>query len=330
VQVFFSLFPNQGRCKVLICAFPAILNPIVDPLIFLADTRLQIGGVWPCQITRPELIPATIDFLQEIDSRGREMLLRMTQWIPGERLNSLTIEETALHRNSRFFRYPDGIVTDLKTLDKEYPNVVQPEKAFALKAQLGGSLRRAVHLETVFSQARWERIDKDWTKFSLWDFLVVILSETVAASSLVQAKKLVEVILDYELGRLTKQSYNSSILNLAGESSRLNKLGVQLRKWTDSWQGQGLLSAYCDLATNFSRRSWKTVLRRHNVQAIDLYVLLVRQNLREATNTTAFAENYDYLKDIDNYPSDKVAPAKPFHPPTIGIDELVKKIVTHA
>ncbi len=119
---------------------------------------------------------------------------------------------------------------------------------------------------------------------------------------------MLNVILDYQLSRISVKVYNTQIKQYVENNSQVKKSVSLVKKWMDdSKTGRLLHSAYLDYAFNNTRRCWRSILDLHNVNELDLLVVIAKQH----RDTPDLAGLYaDALQDIEGLPSDMYAPER--------------------
>lgn len=141
------------------------------------------------------------------------------------------------------------------------------------------------------------------------DGLKTLLAATIETVPEVNRSELTKLVLDYQITLVGKREYLSKLNQLIVDET-VRKDFLTLRKWMDSKNGALLQDAFFDYGTNYTRRSWQTVMDAHKkVADEDLMLLITHFDVKNTMQVFA-----DKTLSYQNLPADKVSPKEPNHP----------------
>ena len=185
------------------------------------------------------------------------------------------IEDVAEHLSKNYRDLIDTEVSDPKDLDREY------------------SVK-----------------NENWKKRNLCG----LISDFVNPVDTKRKEEFVTLILDYQLGFLTKREYNNKGNTLARGNEDYKKKFVLARKWMDSTLGSNLYESYCDICANLTTRSWHTIIGEYEISPDDLLLLLSKQSAQSVIENeelqSVYGDDYKSAKDL---PTDHNPPSAPYY-----------------
>jgi hypothetical protein len=272
LQSFLKTFPDvKQKVKVVLFDFPGLVNPFRDPLIKWVDCDHQVGGAW--QITKSKLssFEALLREQQHLDNEGKELIMRMTRFVSRDRVSE--IEKFHEYMPSNYKEMLDYDMTDSDS-DTNKAN---------------------------YDAAK----DTSWKKKTFTD----VLKDFMVNVPKPKRKSVFDLILSYQLNKVSKRDYNTKIKPFVENSAALKKTVITVRKWMDDTKrGRALHRAYLDYVSNLTRRSWKTILEENGlVDELDLLVVIKTQH-RDVPDLALFY--LEELKEINSLPSNMHAPER--------------------
>jgi len=140
-----------------------------------------------------------------------------------------------------------------------------------------------------------------WKKKTLAELLVLFMGQV----SKHKRQPLLSLVLDYQLGKVTKRDYNNKLKSFI-DNANAKKVSNALRKWMDDDSlGRSLFNAYLDYLCNLKLRSWKTILADHEIGELDLLILIAQQHRDSVDLAMHYA---DECKSIRELPSNMNLP----------------------
>lgn len=272
LQGFLKTFPDlKQRVKVVLFEFPGLINPFKDPLIKWVDCDHQVGGAWQTTKSKLSSFETLIREQTPLDDEGKELIFRMTRFISRDRVSE--IEKFHEYMPSNYKELLDYDMSDSNGRDNK----------------------------TTYDAAK----DTSWKKKTFTE----ILKEFIVNVPKVKRQDIFNLILEYQLNRISKRDYNAKMKPFVENNTLLKKGVILVRKWMDdSKHGQVLYRAYLDYVSNITRRCWKTILEDHGaVDELDLIVVIAKQH-RDVADLNLFYS--DDLKEIAALPSNMNPPEK--------------------
>jgi len=293
LQAFLKTFPDiKYPMKVVLFDFPGLLNPFKDKEIDWIDCDHQVGGAW--QITKSKLssFETLIRDQTPLDEKGKDLIFRMTRFVTRDRISEIEKFHEFMPNN-----YKELLDYDMTDTDSDN------------KASYDASK------------------DVTWKKKTFYevlkDFIINVPKPKRAA--------VLDLILDYQLNRVSKRDYNTKIKIYVENSVILKKTVIIVRKWMDdNKKGRTLHRSYLDYVSNLTRRCWKTIIEDHGaVDELDLMIVIAKQH-RDIPDL--YLHYLEDLKDIGSLPSN-MNPPEPnvrwsdaslhYHPEPPSLSELL-------
>lgn len=272
LQSFLKTFPDLKQViKVVLFEFPGLLNPFRDPLIQWIDCDHQVGGAW--QITKSKLssFESLIREQDPLDDEGKALIFRMTRFVSPDRISEI----------EKFHEYMPSNYKEMLDYD--------------MSDQNGNDNK------TTYDAAK----DTSWKKKTFCEVLKDFISNIPKS----KRQTVFDLVLSYQLSRISKRDYNSKMKPHIENNSHLKKAAILVRKWMDdSKLGRVLYRAYLDYVANITRRCWKTILEDHGaVDELDLIVVIAKQHRDIPDLALSYSDD---LKEIGSLPSNMNPPEK--------------------
>lgn len=251
--------------KVMLCDFPGLINPFRDPLLEWIDCDHQNAGAWQTLKLKYEAFSDMLGTLDFLGDDGRDLILRMVRWQSRDRVSEIE-------------QFNESLPTSYKALvDYESADLTDSDKGYDVAK------------------------DHSWKRKSLKEILAEVLEHVQRA----ERRHILDIILDYQLSRITKREYNSRMKGYMDASLIFKKKATLVRKWIDDAKhGRLLFQAYLDYLCNIKKRSWKTVLDDSAVNEQDLLIVISKQPCSDETSSLYSEE----IKGILEFPPN-------MHPP---------------
>jgi hypothetical protein len=268
LQSFLRAYPDIKRVKVILFDFPGLLTPFRDDLITWIDCDHQVGGAWQTTKTKLSSFESLLESLDLLDDQGKELIFRMSRFVTRDRISEIEKFHDYMPAN-----YKEMIDYDMTDSDNDNKAAYDAAK------------------------------DTSWKKKTLCE----VLKEFLVNVPKPKRQQVLDLILDYQLGRIVKKDYNTKIKNYVESSTILKKTVIIVRKWMDdAKRGRTLHRAYLDYVSNLPRRCWKTIIEDHGaVDELDLMIVIAKQH----RNTPDIALLYEEeLKEIIELPSNMNLP----------------------
>lgn len=293
---FLKTFPDileKRKIKVILFDFPGLVNPFKDPLIQWIDCDHQVGGAWQITKTKLSNFELLIKNQKILTDEGKDLILRMTRFISRDRISE--IEKFQEYMPTTYKDLIDYDMSDDDSADNKGNN---------------------------YDTAK----DMSWKKKTFVD----LLKDFFIYVPIQKRRELYNLLLDYQLNKISKRDYNIKLKSYIENNSSLKKAAILIRKWMDdSKKGRSVYKAYLDYIANITRRSWKTILEDHKVcNELDLIILIEKQNRDIPDIAISYSED---LKDIVSLPSNMHTPEKTirwsdgslyYHPEPPNVGEL--------
>lgn len=268
LQSFLKTFPDAAPLKVIVFEFPGFVNPFRDELIEWIDCDHQVGGAWQTTKTKLSSFESLLRDLDPLDEQGKDLIFRMRRFVPNDRVSEI----------EKFHDYMPANYKEL--IDYDMTDADSDNKASYDAAK-----------------------DTSWKKKTFCE----VLKEFLVNVPKLKRPAVLDLMLDYQLGRIAKRDYNTKLKNHVESSTILKKTAIIVRKWMDDQKrGRTLHRAYLDYVCNVTRRCWKTILDDHGaVDELDLLVVIAKQH-RDTSDLALLYE--EELKDISELPSNMNPP----------------------
>lgn len=268
LQSFLKTFPDASPLKIILFEFPGLLTPFRDPLIEWIDCDHQVGGAW--QITKSKLasFELLLKDLSPLDEDGKNLIFRMTRFVSRDRISEIEKFHDYMPAN-----YKEMIDYDMTDQDSDNKASYDAAK------------------------------DTSWKKKTFYE----VIKEFLVNVPKPKRQAVLDLILDYQLGRIAKRDYNTKIKAYVEGSTLLKKTVIIVRKWMDDGKhGRILQRSYLDYAVNLTRRCWKTILEDHGaVDELDLLIVIAKQQHDAPDIALLYSEE---LKDISSLPANMNPP----------------------
>jgi len=270
LQSFLKTFPDiKQPIKVILFDFPGFLNPFKDALIEWIDCDHQAGGAWQTNKIKLSSFESLIVDQAPLDEEGKNLIFRMTRFVSRDRIAE--IEQFQAYMPSNYKEMIDYDMTDADS-DTNKAN---------------------------YDAAK----DTSWKKKTFIDVLKDFMINVPKS----KRQEVFNLILDYQLNKITKREYNTKIKPFVENSAVLKKTVITVRKWMDDTKhGRALHHAYLDYVSNLTRRSWKIILEESGlVDELDL-LLVIRVQHRDTPDLhLLYSEG---VKEVASLPSNMYAP----------------------
>jgi hypothetical protein len=269
LQSFLKTFPDiKQDIKVILFEFPGLVNPFRDPLLEWIDCDHQVGGAWQITKTKLSSFETLLRDQAPLDQEGKDLIFRMTRFVSRDRINEI----------EKFHEFMPANYKEMIDYDMTDPDSDNKASYDAAK-------------------------DTTWKKKTFCEVLKEFLVNVPKPKRL----QVLDLILEYQLGKIPKRDYNTKIKIHVEGSVILKKTVIIVRKWMDdAKKGRTLHRAYLDYVSNIERRCWKTIIEDHGiVDEQDLLMVISKQNRDAADIALLYSEE---LKDISDLPSNMNLP----------------------
>lgn len=270
LQSFLKTFPDlKHKLKIVIFEFPGLVNPFKDDLIQWIDCDHQVGGAWQTTKSKLSSFDTLIKEQSPLDDEGKDLIFRMVRFVSRERISEI----------EKFHEY----------MPSNYKEMIDYDMS-----------------DDTDNKANYDAAkDTSWKKKTFCD----VLKEFIVNVPKPKRQVVFDLILDYQLNRVSKRDYNTKIKPFVENSAALKKTVITVRKWMDDMKrGRALQRAYLDYVSNLTRRCWKSILEEHGlVDELDLVVVIARQH-RDVPDLALFY--LEDLKEISSLPSNMHAPER--------------------
>lgn len=225
-------------CKVVLCDFPGLLNPFKDPMLEWLDCDHQSAGAWQILKLKYESFTEMLNNLAPLGEEGRDLITRMVRWQSRDRVSEIE-------------KFNESLPTSYKAMvDYEAADLTDADKGYDVTK------------------------DHSWKRKSLKD----ILSEVLDHVQRPERHHILDIILDYQLAKITKREYNAKMRGYMEASPLFKKKVTLIRKWVDDVKhGRLLFQGYLDYVGNLERRAWKTILDDNAINELDLLIVISKQ-----------------------------------------------------
>jgi hypothetical protein len=268
LQSFLKIFPDVAPLKVILFEHPGLINPFLDVQLEWVDCDHQVGGAWQTTKSKLSSFESLLRDLTPLDGEGKDLIFRMNRFVARDRISEI----------EKFHEYMPANYKEL--IDYDMTDADSDNKASYDAAK-----------------------DTTWKKKTFCD----VIKEFLVNVPKSKKQPVLDLILDYQLGRIPKREYNTKIKAHVEGSTLLKKTVIIVRKWMDdAKRGRTLHKAYLDYVSNLTRRCWKTILEDHGaVDELDLILMISKQH-RDLTDITLLYS--EELKDISSLPSNMNLP----------------------
>ena len=269
LQSFIKTFPDiKNPIKVVLFEFPGLINPFKDKEIQWVDCDHQVGGAWQTTKSKLSSFEILIRDLTPLNDEGKNLINRMTRFVPRDQIAEIEKFHDYMPSN-----YKELIDYDMTDQDSENKAAYEAAK------------------------------DTSWKKKSFCE----VIKEFIVNVPKPKRQAVLDLILDYQLNKISKKDYNAKIKIHVENSTILKKTVITIRKWMDDAKhGRILYHAYLDYVGNLNRRCWKTILDDHSaIDELDLLIVIAKQH-RDIPDLTLFY--VEDLKEIGALPSNMNPP----------------------
>lgn len=273
LQSFLKTFPDiKQDVKVILFDFPGLINPFRDSLIEWIDCDHQVGGAWQITKTKLSSFESLIKKQVPLDDVGKSLIFRMQRFVTQDRISEI----------EKFHEY----------MPTNYKEMID----YDMSDQSGNNDNK-----TTYDAAK----DTSWKKKTFCD----VLKDFILSMPKSKRQPVLDLVLNYQLGRIAKREYNAKIKPYIENNSSLKKYAILVRKWMDdSKLGRILHQAYLDYVANITRRCWKTILEDHGaVDELDLLIVIAKQHRDLPDLVLSYSDD---LKEIGSLPSNMNHPEK--------------------
>jgi hypothetical protein len=271
LQSFLKTFPDiKNSLKVILFEFPGLLNPFRDPILEWIDCDHQVGGAWQTTKSKLSSFETLVKNLDPLNDEGKNLINRMTRFVSRDRVAEIEKFHDYMPNN-----YKELIDYDMTDQDSDNKAAYDAAK------------------------------DTSWKKKSFCE----VIKEFIINVPKAKRQLVLDLILEYELNRITKRDYNAKIKVHVENSTILKKTIIIVRKWMDDAKhGRILYHAYLDYLSNLTRRCWKTILEDHGaIDELDLLIVIAKQH-RDIPDLGLFYT--EDLKEIEALPSNMNPPTR--------------------